>query len=177
MSKHRLYFELIASNENFLEFLWIRSYVWIIPLSNRYIQCSFLGFELSLCFITSLPGNTSLTFVTSDSQFSCKQISTKSLVTTTSHSMKSAPSSIASCKRKCSCFKVHLPSTKANGKANFILWSLLLFNVNIKLDSLWTHLEGNSLSLTLFPWCSSKFKRTGAMINVSCFLVTFLPNY
>ena len=116
MSKHRLYFELNASNENFREFLWIRSYVWIIPLSNRYIHCSFLGFELSLCLITSLPGNTSLTFVTSDSQFSCKQISTKSLVTTTSHSMKSAPSSIASCKENVAVLRFIYTERKQMGK-------------------------------------------------------------
>ena len=39
---------------------------------------------------------------------------------------------------------VHLHSVNANTKANFLLSYLLLLNVNIKLDSLWTHLEAMS---------------------------------
>ena len=37
-------------------------------------------------------------------------------------------------------------------ESDFVLWSLSLFNVNIKLDILWTHLDATSLSL--------KYKRT-----------------
>ena len=43
--------------------------------------------------------------------------------------------------------KVHLHCVKANAKAIF-LWCLSLLNVNIKFDSLWTHLEAMSLSLS-----------------------------
>ena len=38
-------------------------------------------------------------------------------------------------------YKVHLHWAKANACANFFLWSLSLLNVNIKLGSLWTHVE------------------------------------
>ena len=48
--------------------------------------------------------------------------------------------------------KVHLHWAKANAKVKFVLWSLSLLNVNIKLDSLRTHVEAMSLSL--------KYKRT-----------------
>ena len=44
--------------------------------------------------------------------------------------------------------KVHLHWAKSNAKANFLLWSWSLFNVNNKLDSLWIHLEVMSLSLS-----------------------------
>ena len=50
--------------------------------------------------------------------------------------------------------KVYLHWSKANAKAIFSLWSLSLLNVNIYLDSLWTHLEAISL---LF---SHLYKRT-----------------
>ena len=42
--------------------------------------------------------------------------------------------------------KVHLHWAKSNAKANFLLWSWSLFNVNNKLDSLWIHLEAMPLS-------------------------------
>ena len=44
--------------------------------------------------------------------------------------------------------KVHLHRTKGNGKANCFLWSLSLFNVSIKLDTLWSYLEAMSLFLS-----------------------------
>ena len=59
-------------------------------------------------------------------------------------------------------FKVHLHSAKVNAKVNFLIWSLLLRNVNIKLDFLWTHLEAMLLSL--------QYKRTPMTSNFVCFL-------
>ena len=43
--------------------------------------------------------------------------------------------------------KVFYTEAKSNTKANFFLWSSSLLNANIKLDSLWTHLEVIALSL------------------------------
>ena len=44
--------------------------------------------------------------------------------------------------------------TESERKRDFFLWSLSLLSVNIKLESLWTHLEAISLSL------SPQYKRT-----------------
>ena len=57
--------------------------------------------------------------------------------------------------------KAHLHWVKANAKRILFLWSLLLLNINIKLDSLWTHPEAPSLSLLFsLQYKRTKIKRT-----------------
>lgn len=85
---------LVSTRWTSVSFLsWANVNLW----TKQSVKFRFLS---GTCKVSSQLGKTSCTLVVSFSQLSCRQTSSKSLVTTTSHSMKSAPWSMATWNRK-----------------------------------------------------------------------------
>ena len=80
---------------------------------------------------------------------------------------------IFSCLLQVTC-KVNLQPAKANARGECFLWSLSLLNVNIEVNSLWSHPEATSLSIF------RQYKRTLATVTLivewNWFEITWSPS-